>query len=120
MKLFLIICAIFLPQFVEIDSAVIISRSKQFSPVILSTYQKHCLRERNLFLIIGLYDVLYFIVPGDGGSQLDARLNKTDVPHFFCTKTADWYNLWLNMELLVPEVIGIIHETLKFCKKMIL
>jgi hypothetical protein len=26
------------------------------------------------------------IVPGDGGSQLEARANKPSVPHFFCQK----------------------------------
>lgn len=45
------------------------------------------------------------LVPGDGGSQIDARLNKTAVPHYLCTKKSDWFNLWLNMELLAPFVI---------------
>ncbi|XP_030384122.1 group XV phospholipase A2-like [Scaptodrosophila lebanonensis] len=44
-------------------------------------------------------------VPGDGGSQMDARLNKSQVPHFLCQKTADWFNLWLNLEeLMIPLV----------------
>lgn len=45
-------------------------------------------------------------MPGDGGSQLDAKLDKPDVPHYFCyQKTTDYFNLWLNLELLVPFVI---------------
>ncbi|XP_055596081.1 phospholipase A2 group XV-like [Uranotaenia lowii] len=45
-------------------------------------------------------------VPGDGGSQLDAILKKTDSVHFYCQKSTDTYfNLWLNKELLVPFVI---------------
>lgn len=45
-------------------------------------------------------------VPGDGGSQMDAIINKKDSIHFFCQKTSDTYfNLWLNKELLVPFVI---------------
>lgn len=45
-------------------------------------------------------------VPGDGGSQLDAKLNKTSSVHYICEKTsADYFNIWLNMELLVPMVI---------------
>lgn len=47
-----------------------------------------------------------FLVPGDGGSQLDAKLNKTDVVHYICQKkTADFFNIWLNLELLVPLII---------------
>lgn len=47
-----------------------------------------------------------FLVPGDGGSQLEARLNKTTAVHYLCQKTTkDFFSLWLNMELLVPVVI---------------
>lgn len=46
------------------------------------------------------------LVPGDGGAQLEAKLNKTDVVHYICEKTtSDYFNIWLNMELLVPVVI---------------
>lgn len=45
------------------------------------------------------------LVPGDGGSQMDARLNKPQVIHYICQKTSDWFNIWLNLELLVPYVI---------------
>jgi len=36
------------------------------------------------------------IIPGDGSNQLEAKLNKPSVPHFYCSKTSDWYRLWLN------------------------
>ncbi|CAD6998418.1 group XV phospholipase A2 [Ceratitis capitata] len=39
-------------------------------------------------------------VPGDGGSQLEAKLNKPDAP-IYCFKKSDWFSLWLNLELLV-------------------
>lgn len=46
------------------------------------------------------------LVPGDGGSQLEAKLNKTDTVHYICQKTtSDYFSLWLNIELLVPIVI---------------
>lgn len=46
------------------------------------------------------------IVPGDGGSQVDARLNKPSTVHYICDKTTkDWFNLWLNLELLAPLII---------------
>eukprot|EP00092_Neocalanus_flemingeri_P104330 GFUD01133612.1.p1 GENE.GFUD01133612.1~~GFUD01133612.1.p1 ORF type:complete len:534 (+),score=122.31 GFUD01133612.1:70-1602(+) len=38
------------------------------------------------------------LVPGDGGSQIEARLNKTSTNHFWCSKVSDWYDLWLNIE----------------------
>ncbi|XP_054282894.1 phospholipase A2 group XV-like [Macrosteles quadrilineatus] len=45
-------------------------------------------------------------IPGDGGSQVDAKLNKPEVVHYICTKTTkDFFNIWLNMELLVPIVM---------------
>ncbi|PAA85063.1 hypothetical protein BOX15_Mlig030608g4 [Macrostomum lignano] len=42
------------------------------------------------------------LIPGDGGSQIQARLDgKPSVPHFWCSKrTADFYPIWLNLELL--------------------
>jgi len=46
------------------------------------------------------------LVPGDGGSQLEAKLNRTEVPHFICPKkTNDYYSIWINLELLPPFVI---------------
>ncbi|XP_065841022.1 lysosomal phospholipase A and acyltransferase-like [Oscarella lobularis] len=45
------------------------------------------------------------IVPGLAGSRIDARLNKTTVPHELCDKTSDWYPLWVNIEDLIPYVI---------------
>lgn len=45
-------------------------------------------------------------VPGDGGSQIEAKINKSTVVHYICEKVSnDYFNLWLNMELLVPVVI---------------
>ena len=44
-------------------------------------------------------------MPGDGGSQLQARLNKTWVPHYLCAKSSDWYALWLNLEQMIPTSI---------------
>jgi lysophospholipase-3 len=49
---------------------------------------------------------LLITVPGDGGSQVEAKLNKDKVVHYLCEKTTqDFFNIWLNMELLVPWVI---------------
>lgn len=46
------------------------------------------------------------LIPGDGGSQIEAKLDKPAVIHYICSKkTEGWFDLWLNMELLVPYVI---------------
>lgn len=44
------------------------------------------------------------LVPGDGGSQVEGRLNKTNTVHYMCDKTSDWFDLWLNLEQLIPQV----------------
>lgn len=63
-----------------LNCAVIINKGPKLSPVIL--------------------------VPGDGGSRLDAKLDKDSVPHYICSKkTKDFFNVWLDMELLAPIII---------------
>ncbi|KAL5278960.1 PLA2G15 family protein [Megaselia abdita] len=45
-------------------------------------------------------------VPGNGGSQIETKFNKPNTVHYFCAKTQnDWYNVWLNIEELIPGVI---------------
>ncbi|XP_058125353.1 phospholipase A2 group XV-like [Anopheles ziemanni] len=45
-------------------------------------------------------------VPGDGGSQMDAMLNKPSKVSILCQKqTTTFFNIWLNKELLLPLVI---------------
>lgn len=46
------------------------------------------------------------LIPGYGGNQLHARLNKTSAPHYFCQlKTSDFFELWLNLQEITPYVI---------------
>lgn len=57
-----------------------------------------------LQLILAFNPVVF--IPGDGGAQLEAKLNKTSTVHYICEKTTkDYFNIWLNMELLVPIII---------------
>ncbi|CAH1388677.1 unnamed protein product [Nezara viridula] len=45
-------------------------------------------------------------VPGDGGSQLEAKLNKTTTVHYVCDKTTkDFFTLWLDVNHLIPIAI---------------
>jgi pimeloyl-ACP methyl ester carboxylesterase len=44
------------------------------------------------------------LVPGLGGSALEAKLDKPSKPAWYCFKKWDWFRLWLNVpELLVQE-----------------
>ena len=45
------------------------------------------------------------IVPGTGGNRLEAKLNKPSAPHFYCSKNADWFDLWLDVKQLLPGAI---------------
>ncbi len=47
-----------------------------------------------------------FIVPGIGGSQIQASLNRKNVEHWWCVKKYGWYTLWLNVgEFLAPPIV---------------
>ena len=53
-------------------------------------------------------DIRYpaIFIPGNGGSQIWAQLNRTTpAPHFFCARHSKWFELWLDVRLLLPEVI---------------
>ena len=39
-------------------------------------------------------------VSGLGGSQMEARLNRTEVVHYICRKKSDWYQIWISLEQL--------------------
>jgi len=42
------------------------------------------------------------LIPGDGGSQIEARLNKTTSNHWWCSKVSTWYDLWFDL----PQLFG--------------
>ncbi|XP_055330558.1 phospholipase A2 group XV-like [Paramacrobiotus metropolitanus] len=46
------------------------------------------------------------LVPGVGGSRLQAKLNKPNTVSLFCAKqTKDYIDLWLNVDLLLPYAL---------------
>ncbi|KAI3380602.1 hypothetical protein SNEBB_002957 [Seison nebaliae] len=54
------------------------------------------------------------LLPGDGGTQIWAKLNKPTAPHLFCEKkTSTFSQLWLNMEELAPYIIDCLVDNLK-------
>lgn len=43
------------------------------------------------------------LLPGDGGSRLQAKLNRRDVLHHYCERNSkDWFDLYLSLSNLVP------------------
>eukprot|EP01111_Echinosteliopsis_oligospora_P005247 TRINITY_DN1849_c0_g1_i1.p1 TRINITY_DN1849_c0_g1~~TRINITY_DN1849_c0_g1_i1.p1 ORF type:complete len:430 (-),score=115.87 TRINITY_DN1849_c0_g1_i1:28-1317(-) len=42
------------------------------------------------------------LIPGLGGSQLKAKLNKTSSEHWYCSKHSDDYLIWLQLTQLLP------------------
>jgi len=43
------------------------------------------------------------LVPGLAGSVFRVKLHGAPEPHFFCSKTSDWFTTWVNAEQLIPE-----------------
>lgn len=52
-------------------------------------------------------------VPGVGGSQLDAKLNRTQRTHPMCRSHTNWFNIWLNVNLLNPIALKCVSENLR-------
>ena len=53
------------------------------------------------------------LFPGLGASQLDARINKTSSPHFFCHKQQDWFRLWLDPAYMLPKIIDCFFDNMR-------
>lgn len=46
------------------------------------------------------------LVPGNGGSQIEAKLDVHNAVHLYCTKkTENFFNIWLNKDYLSPHVV---------------
>jgi len=43
------------------------------------------------------------LIPGMLASQIKAKLNKETVPHFYCEKQSDDYQLWIEFSALTPK-----------------
>lgn len=61
--------------------------------------------------------MLLFVVPGDLGNQLEAKLDKPSVVHYICyKKTQTFFTLWLNLELLVPVAIDCWIDNIRYVR----
>ena len=54
------------------------------------------------------------IIPGTGGSRLEAKLYTPSVTHFYCSRTSDWYTLWPSLVQLIPPAINCWVENIMF------
>lgn len=52
-------------------------------------------------------------IPGIGGSQLEARLDKTEKVNHFCASQSDWYHLWFNIRLLVQPFLDCLIDNMR-------
>ena len=34
--------------------------------------------------------------------NMQAKLNRTEVPHYICSKSSDWFTIWMNYEIIAP------------------
>lgn len=50
------------------------------------------------------------LVPGYGGSRLEAKWSKGRVEHFVCESKSDWTNIWLDVKRLLPYMIDCLIE----------
>jgi len=46
------------------------------------------------------------IIPGTGGTRLEAKLDKPSVSHWYCSKRSNWYTLWLSVVSLTSPAIN--------------
>ena len=63
--------------------------------------------------------VVVVLVPGTGGSQLQAKINKPDVPHWYCTKkTETYFTLWLKKTSLLPFAIDCWVDNMRYGERL--
>ena len=67
------------------------------------------------YTICSSMGILFFThtVPGIIGNQIEAKLNKSSVPHFWCSKNSDWYTLWLEVTELLPGEVDCFADNIK-------
>lgn len=53
------------------------------------------------------------LVPGYGGSRLEAKWERGQVEHFLCESKSDWTNIWLDVKRLLPYMIDCLIELFK-------
>ncbi|XP_071957989.1 lysosomal phospholipase A and acyltransferase-like [Antedon mediterranea] len=53
------------------------------------------------------------LLPGDGGSQLKATLNKSEAPHFYCREHTTSFFIWLDVGEFIPPFINCFVENIR-------
>lgn len=61
-----------------------------------------------------------FLVPGVLGSQLQAKLHRKHSAWWLCSKTSDWFDIWLNIRELTPLSIDCWVDDIKYVNYLLL
>ena len=62
------------------------------------------------------FNVFPPVVIGDGGSQMQLKLDKPSTVHFWCDKKSDWFTNWVSVEELLPETIDCFADNMRYVK----
>ena len=54
------------------------------------------------------------LIPGLGGSALEAKLKKHKGPHWYCTSNADWFRLWFSSKELFVQDCWVSNMDMRF------
>jgi lysophospholipase-3 len=46
------------------------------------------------------------LIPGLGGSQMQARIHRQQSSHWYCQQSSDWYRIWMSMTSLMPYAVS--------------
>ena len=46
------------------------------------------------------------LIPGLGGSQMQARIHRQESSHWYCQQSSDWYRIWMSMTSLMPYAVS--------------
>lgn len=53
------------------------------------------------------------MIPGFGGSRLEARWEKPSVVRYLCERKSDWTDIWVNLKLLLPYMIDCLIDNMR-------
>ncbi|PIK61798.1 putative group XV phospholipase A2-like [Apostichopus japonicus] len=78
-----------------------------------TTLDKAFLQRQDALLFTKVVGYPAVLLPGDGGNQLLAVLNRSEAAHIYCSKSADAFTLWLDLEELLPLAINCFTDNIR-------
>ena len=92
-------------------------REGSLSPVIIRKLAS--LMFTYLMTLTVISDGYMVVVPGDGGSMLEALLDKPSVRHRICPSKKDWSHVWVDLGILIPTLVDCWVDNLKYCQTFV-